>query len=339
MTTSLAEHRKKLALRWTIAAFASLAVAVIALAIAARSADPNRVIGPVVSDLRERIGEASRITVTSRDAVYRIQRTERGWAMTDRGDFPVRAQRLAQLTEGLASLQRVRRMTDDPDRHERLGVSDPSEGGNGILVQIENAQGALIVNLILGVERTGTYAREPGENQVWAVTGDLPPLREPAAWLDLQPLDLPPARIQRAEIVPAQGPPYTLERQGGPNGDFAFTGSQAGQRALSSGTLTTTAERIAMLQPVDVLPASAVQGAPAARLRVLTTDNVLIDAEIIRFEERAWLKFVARPQAPGAQAAADPINARGSAWAYALSDAEYDALVPTLGALTFGQSE
>jgi hypothetical protein len=292
------------------------------------------VAGPVVPDLSRQLAQAQKINISSRDATYRIARTQRGWAMTDRGDFPVRAARLRQLTEGLSGLAYVRRMTSDPARHDRLGVGDPREGGAGVLVQIENARGGFLVDLILGVERDGLYVRKPGDNQVWAVRGELPPLRDAAIWLELQPLALDASALQRVEIVPSEGDAYILERPT-PEADFAFGGRLAGRRPVSTAALNDTAERITRLQPIDVLRAPAVQGPRSAALRVSTADGVLIDGEIFQFEQKPWLKLVARFERPEAQAAADAINARASGWAYALTAAEYETLAPKLDTLLF----
>jgi hypothetical protein len=332
MTTELAERRKRRALSWVVGAIASLGVAATTVAIDVRSAQPDRVVGPVVPDLARQLPQAQKISIVSRDASYRIARTQRGWAMTDRGDFPVRAARLHQLTQGLTNLAYVRRMTSDPARHDRLGVVDPREGGAGVLIQIENARGGFLVDLILGVERDGLYVRRPGENQVWAVRGELPPLRDASVWLDLEPLALDASLLRRVEIVPSEGDAYVLERPT-EDADFAFAGSLAGRSAVSAAALTDTAERITRLEPIDVLRAPAVQGPRSAALRAVAANGVLIDAEIVQFEQKPWLKLVARFERPEAQAAADAINARASGWAYALSAAEYESLAPKLETL------
>ncbi|MEZ5995898.1 MAG: DUF4340 domain-containing protein [Hyphomonadaceae bacterium] len=172
MTTGLAERRRARALTLFLVAGLLSVVAAVTVGIEARSSRPEAVSGPVVPGLAETISGAQRIIVTSAEASYRIEHTQQGWAMRDRGDFPVTPSRLAQLTEGLEGLHYVRRMSSDAARHERLGVSDPRQGGRGILLQIEDGRGALLVNLILGVEPSGLYVRRPDDDQTWAAEGD-----------------------------------------------------------------------------------------------------------------------------------------------------------------------
>lgn len=335
MTIALAERRRARALALGLIAAALAGVATVTVTLDSRAHRQTAASGPVIPGLSERIAEAQKITIQSADATYRIARTQRGWAMRDRGDFPVRAGRLSELTSGLQTLHFTRRMTSDPGKHGRLGVGDPREGGDGVLIQIEDGRGAFLVNLILGVQPGGTYARRPDEDQVWAVEGDLPPLRDPATWLDLRMLDLAPERLARVEIVPNEGEPYILDRDG--PSSFRLQGRAARFQPLSPATLATTAQQLITAQPLDVAPAPSINAAPSARMRLRTADGLLIDAELISFQNRAWVKLVAHgdpPENVAAQAQADALNARVAAWAYGLSEADAAALAPPLSAIT-----
>jgi len=300
-----------------------------------RSTRGEQAIVSAAPGLADRIETAQRITITSGDASYRIERVQRGgqdvWVMRDRGDYPVEAAPLARLKQGLQGLQLVRRMTSDPSKHERLGVGDPRQGGRGVLVQIEDANRALLVDLILGVEPNGgLYARRTGEDQVWQARGDLPPLRDVAIWMNLRPLEIEPQRLARVEIVPAQGRPYILAREEGAS-DFAIVSPRLAP--LSPGVVTAAAERITQLAPIDVQPAPAIQGVPASRLRLITTDGVLIDGELIESDGKIWLKLVARAQTPEQEPAALELNGRLAEWAFALNRSEAEELTPPLSNL------
>jgi hypothetical protein len=330
MSTDLAERRKSWAITLYLIAGALAAVAAITVAIEARSARPDLAAGPVVPGLSDTIGGAQRIIVTSADASYRIERTQRGWAMRDRGDYPVRSSRLAQLTEGLEQLRFTRRMTSDPSKFERLGVGDPREGGRGILVQIEDGRGALLVNLILGVETGGLYVRRPEGDQTWAAQGELPPLRDVASWLELRPIEMDAQRLARVEIMPMEGRAYILAR------DTAQDPWRIASPALATpaqASVAAAAEHITQISPVDVQPAPAIQGEARGRLRATTFDGLNLDAELIQSEGRTWVKLVARADTPEHEAAALALNNRASAWAYALSDIEVQSLVPPLTTL------
>lgn len=333
MTSGLAERRRARSLTLFLFAGALVAIAAVTVAIESRGISASNSAGPVLPGIAETIGGAQRITITSAEATYRIERGQQGWAMRDRDDYPVLSSRLAQLTEGLEGLRYVRRMTSDESKHQRLGVTDPRQDGRGILVQIEDGRGALLVNLIVGVETGGTYVRRPDDPQTWSVEGDLPPLRDVASWLDLRPMNLGAERLARVEIMPAEGRAYILARD---SADQPWRIASPALAALAQSSVTATAERLTQLQPIDVRTAPAIQGAPRARVRATTFDGIVIDAELIPSDDRVWVKLVARANTPEQEAAAVALNTPASDWAYALSDVEVEAFVPPLSRLVPG---
>jgi hypothetical protein len=334
MTTELALGRARRA-GWIVGLAAALvAVAFVTIAIQMRGRDAEAVAGPVLPTFAERVQNAEKISVVTRDARYEIHRTQKGWALKDRGNFPVRREALAQFTDGLRSLAYVRAMTRDPERHERLGLGDPLKGGSGILVQVEDSQGARLADLIIGQQPGGElFVRKPGDNQTWRVRGALPPLRDPAKWLDLQPLTLDNARIAGAAVEPAVGPSYVVGRPD-KDGSFALAAPYNTLPVVSPGGLGDAAVSVAQLEPLDVLPAAAVPGPPKARTHMRTFDGLLIEAEL--FEEangKFWIKLVARAENPAKEAEAAEINARVAPWAYGLTEAQYRDAAPLLSTL------
>lgn len=338
MSMDLAERRRSRVLTLFLIAGALVAVAAVTTAIGMRASRPDAASGLVVPGLAETIGGGTRITITSTEASYRIERAQRGeqtlWVMRDRGDYPVLPARLAQITEGLEQLRYTRRMTSDASKHERLGVGDPRQGGRGVLVQIEDGRGALLVNLILGVEPSGLYVRRPDNDQTWAADGELPPLRDVAAWLDLEPLDLPADQLARVEIMPAVGRAYILARD---SAEQPWRIAAPALASLAQSSVTSAAEHVTELAPTDVQPAPAIQGAPSARVRAVTFAGVEIDAEVIESDGGQWLKLVARAPTPEQEAAALAINNRASAWAYRLNAMDAARLAPPLADLIPGQ--
>jgi hypothetical protein len=332
MSGALGERRRRLALSLAIAAAALTGVAFITVSIDVRSAQPQTAQGLVLPGLAQQLPRATRITVTSADGAYRIEKAEQGWVMRDRGDYPVNAGRLAQLTDALQELAYVRPMTSDPARFGRLGVGDPRQGGSGILLQMEDAQGALLVNLVFGVEPGGLYVRKPDEQQVWAARAELPPFREPAAWLDLKPLAIDAAQLSRIDVAPMQGNSYSLMRADAMAPDFAIV-LPARMEPSTTAAVNAAAQRILNLEPVDVQPATMIAGEPRARITAHMFSGVAIDGTLVESDGKIWLKLAARAERPEAQPAADALNTGSTAWAYALNGAEAEALVAPLATL------
>lgn len=336
MTTQLAERRKGVALTLSLIALGLVAMAAVTVGIQMRASRPDVAAGPVVPGLVDSIGNAQKIIVTSEDASYRIEKTQRGWAMIDRGNFPVERARLDQLTQALEQLHYTRRMTTDPEKFDRLGVGDPRHGGHGVLLQVESGTGALLVNLIIGTVPTAgqgvVYVRRPDQDQTWAAqasqAAQLPPLRNVASWLNLKPLDLPAENLRSVTISPPASRPYILARS-----DATQPWRLVSPALTAQISPDAIAEKITHLTPIDVQEAPAIQGAAIGHVQATTATGVVIDAELIPSGGKTWMRLVARALHPEQESAALAINDKVAGWAYALSDLDLQALAPPLSTL------
>jgi hypothetical protein len=151
--------------------------------------------------------------------------------------------------------------------------------------------------------------------------------------LQLTPLEIAADRLARVEIASRAGRAYVLARD---SAEAPWRIASPAVPALAQSTVNAAAEHITQLSPVDVRTAPAIQGEPFARVRALTFDGIALDAELIESDGRAWLKLVARAEAEGQEPAALEINNRAAPWAYALDEADVNALAPPLGQLVPG---
>lgn len=334
MTTELATARARRA-SWIVGLAVIVAsVAAITVGIQSRSRDAEAATGLVLPSFAQKSKDATRITIVSKDARYEIQRTEQGWALRDRGNYPVRRERLGQFTRGLESLAYLRPMTRDPARHDRLGLGDPTKGGSGVLVQVEDARGARFADLIIGAEPGGAvFLRKPDEAQTWQVRGDLPSLRNPAEWLDLVPFELDRARIKSADLTFAVGGAYGITRASEDQG-FSLAPPNHTRTVLAPSTISAAASGLARLQPIDVRQAAAIGGAAKARVLTRTFDGLLIEADLYAEpDETYWVKLIARAEDPAREQEAARINARAAPWAFGLRADDYADLAPPLSSL------
>jgi Domain of unknown function (DUF4340) len=329
MSAALAVERRR---RVTFALILAGVLALAAYGVSAldqNSLKPPTASGPVLPNFASLAGGARAINIVTKDAAYHIVRGDSGWTLRDRGDYPVRRERLAQFTEALTTLAYVRPMTRDPAKHDRLALGDPAKGGEGVLVEVQDQKGALIANLVLGITPNGLYMRAPGAPQTWAVKGDLPPLKDPAQWLDLAPLAIDSARIASVSIQPVAGPAYEIARVGGA---FALA-KPFDSVATRRDAVRAAAEAFAQLRPIDVVGAPAIDGPVRARAQMRTADGLTLQGEVFEQGGRRWLKLVAHGDTPGATQEAQAINARAAAWAYGLSALNAADFAPPLAEL------
>lgn len=331
MTQTL-DQRRRGQVAW-IAALAMLAVigATLVYGLDTRRRAPPQSPGLAAPGLSARPNAAEVILVVTKDATYRLAKESRGWTMKDRGGYPVRQEAVAAFTEALAKLRYARPMTRDPEKLARLGLDDPRQGGAGALLQVQDSQGALLADVIIGGGEETLYLRPANANQTWTADGALPPIRDASAWLDLRPLELPTARIARLDVARNEGV-YAIFKSL-ESGDFVLARPFSERPALEPGRVGRVAAALGALKPIDVAPAPSITGAPEARLTLQTVDGLALDAEVFSREARSWVRLAARATTPERAAEASAINRRAGPWAFALPAEVAADLAPPIGDL------
>ena len=89
------------------------------------------------------------------------------------------------------------RRTDDPYKHDRLGLGDPTEGGNGVLVEVFGQNDFLA---LLSDERTRIFAFVLPVIPSHTEPMPLPPFYNRRAWL-VEIVDIEPAAIRSVRIT------------------------------------------------------------------------------------------------------------------------------------------
>jgi hypothetical protein len=330
MTAQLARERRGGA-AWSLALAAALAIAAwLVVGWDAAKLRPPPAIGLVAPDYAVRAPAAQVIIVVTREGSYRIAKTPKGWSMADRGAYPIKVDRMRDFSEALAKLSATRPLTRDPKKHARLGVDDPAKGGAGVRLQVQDAQGALLANLVLSSFADRQYLRRNADPQVWAASAQLPNLRQASAWLDLTPFAIARERIARVDVAPPNGPAYALVRPD-PNAAAFQIGRPLAGKALAGGArVNDVAAALGALNPIDVAPAPTITGAPSAKTVLSTTDGLVIEAELFVRGPLYWIKLGARAATPEAEPLAQALNARVGPWAYGLTETDYTAVAPPI---------
>ncbi|WP_429912945.1 DUF4340 domain-containing protein [Glycocaulis sp.] len=241
--------------------------------------------GPVLPGWSDMAGRAAGIEIITSDTLFRMERTENGWTMPSRGNYPVRAEHLAELDAGLSSLSYTAALTQDPARFDRLGLDDPALGGSGTSLVITDADGNRLASLIVGDTRGDDrlYIRTGRQERAFAVEGSLPDIADPGRWLGLDFFNLEPSRIARAYIVPESGPAYILERESPATRNFDLASPRTWQ-LITAGAANGVANAGARVRFRDVGEADDDAGAPIALHRASTFDGLVYEYRFFRDE-------------------------------------------------------
>lgn len=290
----------------------------------------SRMGAPVLKDFGATRVDAQRIRFTLADESYTLVRTASGWTMAETGGYPIRPDRLSDLAGGLETLSFDEKRTDDPYKHDRLGLGDPTEGGNGALVEVFGEDSALTHSLIIGRKNETLYARDPDDAQTYRVEGNLPPFYNVRAWLDFNIIDIDPSAIRSVRFVDSLNRSLYLRRsEGGDARSFRPAPPYQDDRLVSRLAASTTALAITRLTPQDVKPASDLINGPVARHISETFDGLEIDLQAYREPTGLWVTLRAVEAGEGARRA-EVINEKAEGWAFRIADYDFQDFTPSV---------
>jgi hypothetical protein len=288
---------------------------------------------PVLPGFAEIRADASKIKFTLADEAYTLERTSSGWVMEEAGGYPIRTERLSNLASGLETLTFDERRTNDPYKHDRIGLGDPTQGGNGALIEVFGSDGGLEAAIIAGRKDDTIYVREPGVDQTYRSQGDLPPFYTQRSWLDFNIIDIGPAAIRSVRLTDATGASVYLRREPGSDArSFAPAPPYENDTLISRLGASTTALAITRLSALDVKPATDLQTPSIARHISETFDGLEVDLNAHREPDGLWVTLRAVEAGEGARRA-QAINTKAEGWAFRISEYDFQDFTPAISTL------
>jgi Domain of unknown function (DUF4340) len=319
---------------------------------------------PAFPALRERPDAVAKVIINLPTGGFTLTRTGDRWVAADRHDYPVAADKLRQLIVQLADMRLIEAKTSRPDRYARLEVEDVAEGASSRLIRLEDAEGTVLAEAIVGKQRqrltgaepSGTYLRRPGEAQSWLASGVVELDGQVQDWLEEEILALESERVRRLEVSPPSGDGYAVVRDA-PEAELRLDGLAEGERLKQDANLNQLLGALTRVRLEDVRPLAEVDW-PAERhtVRALTFDGLELTLQLATLDGQHWLRVdgvTALDQPEGEQAPvegqvaeqageqagqqggeqAEPpeaqvknIEARTDGWAYQVSDFLFERL-------------
>ncbi|MFN7056226.1 DUF4340 domain-containing protein [Hyphomonas sp.] len=333
MTARSPERQRRIRLMAALAG--GLAVIALGAELLARPPAPRHELTgtPVIPGFAAIRSETRAIRVTVAGESYELTLGPAGWQLAEAAGYPIRADRLNTLVTGLEDLAWDGPRTRDPAKFNRIGLGDPREGGTGALIEVIGAEGDVKASLITGRREGRIYARRPGDDQAFRVTGELPPLYSADAWMDLDIISLNPDAISALRITDETGASLYLIRRPGES-DRAFRPAPPYQGLELTNRLVTTGPALALtrLQPIGVKPAGALRTQPVARHITETFDG--LEVETLAWRERDGLYLTLRAVEAGQGAnRASAINTKARGWAFRIAEIDWADFTPRVSSM------
>jgi Domain of unknown function (DUF4340) len=342
MSGAAATSRRKTVMWMAAAAAVAVLLAIISFLPQREEQQRAEVGRPVLPDFAAAADKVGLVMVTTSEESYHLVRNgdpnNPNWVLSEKGSYPVEAERIAQLTRALSAIKYDRPMTREDKKFDRIGLGDPMQGGTGALLEVSDGNGEIFAKLIVGYRDGRFYVRAVDDLQAWAIVGgEMPPLQRGVRWLNLDLVSVSADAIADVQVRPAQGPGYRLLPADASGQQFALAPPYANRRVLAGYAPTMVALALSRFSPTDVALANTVAaGVPTAHYSVRTKAGVALIVQGWRSGERAWVTIgaaAAENAKPEAIAQAQAINARAVGWAFALSQLDWDTLTTPLAAL------
>jgi uncharacterized protein DUF4340 len=296
----------------------------------------------VLAGLADKIGDVATLKISGAAGTVTLQRQSQGWTVAEKGGFAADPARIRQVLLGFAELTLVEPKTRSAESYSRLDVEDPGkEGGHSRLVEIDDASGKKLGELIVGKRRPdrlgsgadGLYIRHPGDVQSWLAQGSVDLPAEIKDWLDKKVVSIAPARIASVTLTHADGSTLVIKRDK-EDAKFAVEGAPADSKFKSDAAVAEPTEVLDGLELSDVRPANEVEfpSSGLSRAEWVTFDGLTITGETFDKDGTSWLRL----KASGSDKAVDEagtINARTASWAYAVFPYKTNAMKTKLADL------
>ncbi len=296
----------------------------------------------VFANFAAKIGDVAMLKIVGTGGTVTLQRESQGWTIGEKGGFPADPARIRQVLLGFAELKLVEPKTRSADSYPRLDVEDPGkEGGHARLVEIYDATGSKLGELIVGKRRPdrlgsgadGLYIRRPGDAQAWLAQGSVDLPTETKEWLDKKIVSIAPSRIRTVTLSHDDGTALVLKRDK-EDAKFAIEGAPAETKFKSDAAIAEPAGILDGLQLSDVRPLAEVQF-PAeglSRAEWTTFDGLAITAETFEKDGTNWVRLKASGSDKAGDEAAE-ITAKTARWAYAVYPYKTNAMKTKLADL------
>ena len=324
------------------AAAGSLIVAIVTyLAAVPWSAGSTGPRDPMLSVLSERGGDLAAIELVRGKESLRLDAKDGTWVLASGEGYPVDTAKVRELILAATEARLVERKTAMKDRHEFLGLTEPTEvGATARLLRLIDAKGDVMGEIVLGraafdafeASKGGTYVRRPGEDQTWLADRQMQAGLSLRDWVRTRLIDVSPEKIQSIRIEIEGEPPYEIKRTA--DGKQHELGEMpAGKKLKYVSAVDDVAKAVSLIEFRNVRKASKADALPLkGRATFETVAGFKPTIEFRSDGSKVWAKVSATGEG-GVKADVEDLTRRADGWEFELPMTELNAVLVKLADL------
>ena len=247
-----------------LASVTVLAAVVAVIVVMDQDADTQPAFQPqlMFPKLQDNLNDVIKIEIENSTETFGIQRQDGVWVLPSRDGFPADVAVVRRTLIELAELELIEKKTAQAARHKSIGLDDPAEGGEGVMVRIYGGDdlpiaGAIISSFPPGGGPDRIYVRWPGEDQTWVARGDLELKEKAEQWIAADVLNIKRSDLKAVTVLPFDGAEYRLSRTGADVSDFTLETVPEGRKTKPAYTWNTTGYALTSLTLSDVRATTA----------------------------------------------------------------------------------
>ena len=253
----------------------------------------------LLPQLAEHINDVKtiRLSGAGQNEIATFQRSDQGWVVANKGNYPADSAKLRELVLKLADAKTIEAKTTNRDLYPKLGVEEmTASNATGVLVTLEGLpdQTSVIVGNVNGGGGGGTFVRRADQDQSWLIAGTLTVERNSSDWIAKEIADIPSSRI-RDVVMEKDGKSLHVSKPAGSDGNFVIEGIPAGREPTSEFAANGLAASLAGLRIDDVAPAAQLPPpAETIKARYTTANGIVVDATAWSADDKHYVQYKAR---------------------------------------------
>lgn len=298
---------------------------------------------PAFPALRANPDAVAKVTIQTKDGNVTLTRmSPETWIAPDHYEYPAASEKINKLVRQLNDMRLIEAKTSSQERYARLEVEDLGEDSSSRLIRLEDDQGSIVAEVIIGkrlfrltgTQPTGTYIRRMGEDQSWLASGGFELDPEVQTWLEQLVVEVPGEQVKRIEIIPNEGDSYIASRVE-QEGNLILENLAEGETPNQESDLSQLESAMTSVRFASVKPISEVEWPEKPHVTKVTTfDGLDLTVKLTLIDDEPWATFTAKNAVlPAGETIADEvkqavesINNRTRGWVYQINQSMFQRL-------------